>query len=143
MNLLNKSIVDFLSKNQVATVCFTNELNQPYCINCFYSFIEDSAKLIFKSSYGTSHDSFIKKNNYLAGTITDDQIDLTKLKGVQFTGKLLDEHEITNKRLNFSYIKKFPLSIAMPGYLWGVQLEHIKFTDNSLGFGNKTIWKIE
>jgi hypothetical protein len=143
MNLLNKSIVDFLSKNQVATVCFTNELNQPYCINCFYSFIEDCAILIFKSSYGTSHDSFIKKNNNLAGTITDEQIDLTKLKGIQFTGKLIDEQEITNKRLNFFYIKKHPMSIALPGYLWGVQLEYIKFTDNSLGFGSKIIWKIE
>lgn len=141
MNFLNNSIIDFLSKNQVATVCFTNELNHPYCINCFYSFIEDSAILVFKSSYGTSHDSYVKSNNCLAGTIIADQINITKLKGVQFTGKLLDEHEINNKKLNFPYIKKFPLSIAMPGYLWGVQLEYIKYTDNTLGIGNKIIWK--
>ena len=143
MNLLNKNIVDFINKNQIATVCFTNELNQPYCMSCFYCFIEDSAILIFKSSYGTSHDSFIKKNNYLAGTITGEQIDLTKLKGIQFKGKLIDEQEINNKRLNFFYIKKYPLSIAIPGYLWGVQLEYVKFTDNTMGFGNKTIWEFE
>lgn len=142
MNPLNKNIIDFLSKNQVATVCFTNDQNRPYCINCFYTFVEDAAILIFKSSYGTTHDAYIKQSNPLAGTIIADQIDVTKLKGIQFTGILLDQQQINDKKLHFAYLKKFPLSIAMPGYLWGVQLEHIKFTDNTLGFGNKTTWKI-
>ena len=140
MNILHKSIIDFLNKNQIATVCFTNELHQPYCINCFYAFSEDSVTLIFKSSYGTSHDTYIKNNTPIAGTIISNRIHLTKLQGIQFTGKLLDEHEINNKRLNFSYIKKIPLSITIPGYFWGVTLEYIKFTDNTLGIGNKTTW---
>lgn len=143
MNLLNKNIIDFISKNKVVTICFNDEFNNPYCINCFYCFIEESVILIFKSSYGTSHDAYIKSNSQLAGTIISEQIDLTKLKGIQFTGKLLDESDINNKKLNFYYLKAFPLSIAMPGYLWGIQLEYVKFTDNTLGFGNKRIWKIE
>lgn len=141
MNPLTKNITEFLSKNKVATVCFNDKQNKPYCINCFYCFIEKEAILIFKSSYGTTHDEYIKQNNPLAGTIIADQLDVTQLKGIQFTGILLDQHQINDKKLSLSYLKTFPLSIAMPGYLWAVQLEYIKYTDNTLGFGNKTIWQ--
>lgn len=140
MNPISKNIIDFLHKNKVATVCFINKLNQPYCINCFYCFIENNIILIFKSSPGALHDAYIITNNYCSGTIIADQIDISNLKGVQFTGKLLDQKEIYNKKLHFCYLQTFPLSIYVPGYLWGVQIEYIKFTDNSLGFGNKTLW---
>ena len=80
MNSLNKNIVDFLSKNQVATVCFTNELNQPYCINCFYAFDEEHHILIFKSSIGTTHQKLTKPTARVSGTILPNVIDTLKLK---------------------------------------------------------------
>lgn len=141
MEPINKNILEFINKNQVATICFTDSLNKPYCINCFYSFEETQAVLVFKSSYGTTHDAYIKTNNPSAGTIIADQIDLTKLKGIQFTGTILDQEQILKLKLNACYIKKFPLSIAMPGYLWGIQIDYLKFTNNSFGIGNKTVWK--
>lgn len=141
MEPINKNILEFLHKCQVATICFTTPTNKPYCINCFYCFDETHVALIFKSSYGTTHDDYVTANNPSAGTIIADQIDLTKLKGVQFTGTILDQQQISELKLSTSYIKKFPLSIAMPGYIWGIQIEYLKFTDNSFGFGNKTIWK--
>lgn len=142
MEPINKHILEFLHKNQVATVCFTDSSNTPYCINCFYCFDEKQAILIFKSSYGTSHDALVKANKPSAGTIIADQIELIKLKGIQFTGSILDQQQINELKLNTSYLKKFPLSLAIPGYLWGIRIEYLKFTDNSLGFGNKTIWKL-
>lgn len=140
MNPINNNIKDFLEKNQVSTVCFSDN-NKPYCINCFYAVDVINAILIFKSSYGTTHDAFVKPGLHSAGTILADQVDITKLKGIQFTGILLNQQEIHNHKSHTLYLKRFPLSLAMPGYLWGVQLEYIKFTDNSFGFGNKTIWQ--
>ena len=141
MDPIDKRILTFMEDNKVATVCFNTEMNEPYCINCFYCFIQESNVLVFKSSRGTAHDAYIRQSNPSAGTIIADQVDVTKLKGVQFTGKLLEEQSIHGSGFGFSYLKRFPLSIAIPGYLWGIQLEYLKYTDNTLGFGNKIIWK--
>ncbi len=120
MNPPHKNIIDFLKNNQIATVCFTDTSNNPYCINCFYCFNEEHNVLIFKSSYGTTHEAFIKENKHSAGTIVANQIKISKLKGLQFTGKILGQQQIQELKLHTSYIKKIPISKAMPGYIWGV-----------------------
>jgi uncharacterized protein YhbP (UPF0306 family) len=141
MSPLQNNIVEFLSKNQVASVCFVDEENKPYCINCFYCFDLKQGVLVFKSSFGAKHEDFVKTTHPLAGTVIADQNDITKLKGIQFSGSILNEQMIYESMLNLSYIKKFPLSIVKSGYLWGVQLEFVKFTNNTFGFGSKTVWK--
>lgn len=141
MNEVDKKIIEFINENKVVTVCFCNEKNEPYCINCFYAFKDEEMILIFKSSKGTTHDSFIIKGNKVSGTILANQIDLTKVKGIQFSGEIIEEKEIKEKNLNTSYIKKYPFSLAMSGYVWGLKLSFIKYTDNSLGFGKKIIWE--
>ncbi|MBS1652952.1 MAG: hypothetical protein JSU07_13180 [Bacteroidetes bacterium] len=140
MNPLNKSIIDFVLQHQIVTICFTNQLNEPHCINCFYAFSENSAVLILKSSFGTNHDELIKTNRPVSGTIILSEIKITKIKGLQFSGKVLTQEDINNQKLNILYLKKFPLSIAKIGYLWGIKFEKIKFTDNTLGFGSKIAW---
>lgn len=141
MNPVTENINDFISENQVASVCFVDKNNKPYCINCFYSWHPEDAIIIFKSSFGTNHDNLIISGADISGTILNDQINLSKIKGIQFSGELIDQNQINELGLSGNYLKKFPLSIAMPGYLWGVKLNFVKFTDNTLIFGNKTIWK--
>lgn len=140
MKPINENIKNFIENNQVSSVCFIDENNHPYCINCFYVLDTSSATLIFKSSHGTKHDSLIKNGELTSGTIIEDQIDVSKLKGIQFTGALINQQQIIENKLQLLYATKFPFSIAIPGYLWGVELQYIKFTDNSFVFGNKTIW---
>lgn len=140
MNSVTENINDFISENQVASVCFVDKNNKPYCINCFYSWHSEQAILIFKSSFGTNHDNLVVSGACLSGTILNDQISLSKIKGIQFNGDLIDQNQINELELGNNYLKKFPLSIAMPGYLWGVKLNFIKFTDNTFVFGNKTNW---
>ena len=141
MKPITENIKIFIDKNQVSTVCFVDGNNHPYCINCFYVFDSSSAILIFKSSHSTKHDSFIKSGEPTSGTIIEDQIDVTKLKGIQFTGILINQQQIIENKLQLLYTTKFPMSIAIPGYLWGIQLQYLKFTDNSFVFRNKTIWE--
>lgn len=141
MNPFPKNITEFLNENKIATVCFVDNENNPYCINCFYTFDEPSQSLVFKSSHGTTHHSFIKADKNIAGTILPNSIDFLKIKGIQFTGKLQDDKQISTLNLSSKYIKKYPMSLAIPGYVWAIKFEFIKLTDNTLGFGNKTVWK--
>ncbi len=137
---IQTKVKEFLGANKVSTVCFINAEGKPYCINCFYVFDEGTTTLVFKSSYGTSHDALVKAGADVAGTIVPDEINVMSLKGIQFTGILLDKKEIDECKLGTQYIKSFPMSLAMPGYVWAVKLKHLKYTDNTLGFGNKTLW---
>lgn len=141
MNAIPKNISEFLSENKIATACFVDDEKNPYCINCFYTYDENSQTLVFKSSHGTTHHSFIKADKTIAGTILPNSIDFLKIKGIQFTGKLLDDKQINSSGLSIKYTKKYPMSLAILGYVWAVKLEFIKLTDNTLGFGNKTVWK--
>jgi hypothetical protein len=140
MNPIPDKLVAFLQENKISTVCFIDHENNPYCINCFYSFDEEHLILIFKSSIGTTHQKLTKPTACISGTILPNVIDTLKLKGMQFTGKIIESEEIDKLQLNSKYFKKFPMSIAVMGYLWAVRLDFLKFTDNTLGFGNKTTW---
>lgn len=140
MNPIPDKLKDFLQENKISTVCFTDHENNPYCINCFYTFDEERCILIFKSSHGTTHQKYTKPAARVSGTILPGVIDTLKLKGMQFTGEIMDKDEIEKFQFNLKYLKQFPMSIALPGYIWAVNLNFLKFTDNTLGFGNKTIW---
>jgi hypothetical protein len=143
MKTIPDTIKTFLRSNKVATVCFVDEDRNPYCINCFYVFDEENNVLILKSSTGTTHQTFIKPMVCVSGTILPDTLDVLKIKGIQFIGKLVDKQEVESFKLNLKYLKKYPLSLAILGYVWGIKLDYVKFTDNTLGFGNKTIWKAD
>ncbi len=138
---LPAAIETFLNGNKVASICFVTDKNVPYCITCFYYFDKSSLSLIFKSSKGTTHDAFIKKGTIISGTILPDKVDLINLKGTQFSAVLMSENEINEHGLKAKYTKKYIISSAMPGYIWAARLTFVKHTDNSLGFGSKTIWQ--
>ncbi len=142
MNSIPDKIKTFLNENKIATVCFVDDNNKPYCINCFYVFDEENNILIFKSSTGSTHQGFIKSSAFVSGTILPDTIDALNIKGMQFVGNLIDTKEVENLKLSLKYTKKYPLSVAIFGYIWAAKLDFLKFTDSTLGFGNKTIWKV-
>ena len=94
MNPIPDKLVAFLQENKISTVCFIDHENNPYCINCFYSFDEEHLILIFKSSIGTTHQKLTKPTACISGTILPKVIDTLKLKGMQFTGKIIDMKEL-------------------------------------------------
>ncbi len=143
MNTIDINIQTYLLENKIATVCFIDESHKPYCINCFYAFDKTNGLLIFKSSNGTYHDSLVSNEGFTSGTILSNEHDLTKLKGIQFSGKIINSPAMHKLKLNTLYLKKYPMSLLIDGYYWGVVLNFIKFTDNTLGFGRKIIWKSE
>lgn len=141
MNTLNENIAQFLNECQIASVCFINKEQQPYCINCFYAFDIERAILVCKSSPGTYHHSLVINAKDVAGTILPNEVNTLKIKGVQFNGKIITNDLQKLPGLNSLYYKKYPFALTIPGYIWAIELHSIKLTDNTLVFGKKESWE--
>ncbi|HTM66827.1 MAG TPA: hypothetical protein VL093_10930 [Flavipsychrobacter sp.] len=137
---MEQDIVQYIGEQKVATIaCVDN--NMPYCFNCYYSFIEEEALLIYKSSLNTHHEQLLEKNKNIAGTIIPEQIDVTTIRGIQFEGMLLNETWELTMKASSSYYLRFPFAMAVPGKLYLISLHSVKFTDNTKGFGHKQHWQ--
>lgn len=138
--MIEPTITDFITEQKVASLACA-EGGKPYCFNCYYSFLEKEGLLIYKSSFNTRHEQILKENKNLAGTIIPEQIELSTLRGVQFTGVLLEDDFERTIRASSSYYLRFPFAFAVPGKIYCVEMQEIKFTDNGRGFGFKQHWK--
>ena len=138
---MDNKIVKFLSKHHLMTLATSSD-NEPYCSSLFYAFLESHEMLVFMSQDNTKHIRDIKYNNKVAGTIAPETT-IAKIQGIQLTGTI----EILDGQLlalaKSSYQKKFPMSKLMDGIIYGIELNYIKMTDNTLGFGKKLIWTKE
>lgn len=140
---MNEIIVSFLSKQTCATVCSADEAGKPWCFTCFYVFNPLLGLLYYKSAAETRHSVLLKNNPIVAGTILPDKLNTLLIKGVQFEGTLLDANAPAAANAAALYYKKNPLAMAMPGEVWTIQMDHIKMTDSTLGFGKKLKWSRE
>lgn len=136
---MDKRIIKFLGDCTVMT--FATSLNgQPYCAHCFYAFDKSRNVLIFLSDDSTRHITEAKENKKVGGTINSESVSVAKLQGIQFTGEFLIPKEVGQKEFYSIYYKKYPFARAKPAPIWAVQLNTIKMTDNTLGFGTKLKW---
>ena len=142
-NSMNEIIVGFLAKQTCATVCSVDEEGKPWCFSCFYVFNPLQGLLYYKSASNTHHSTLLKNNPAVAGTILPDKLNALLIKGVQFEGTLLDAGAPDAANAAAGYYKKNPLAMAMPGEVWTIQIDHIKMTDSTLGFGKKLKWSRE
>lgn len=137
---VNERIVAFLRQNTNLTIA-TCENNVPYCANCFYAYNERKNFLVFKSDNQTKHIRQAIGNNRVAGSITPDKIEATKIRGVQFQGFFSEPRNELLESLKKTYYLRYPFALAFPGSIWAIELTQIKMTDNTLGFGKKIEWK--
>ena len=138
---MNETIIQFLQKQTCATICCVDEQEKPYCFSCFYAFNPEDGLLYFKSSVNSHHSGLMKKNPFIAGTILPDKLNKLIVKGIQFEGINLDSQHAMAKQSGNNYLKKHPISLAISGEVWTVQINHIKMTDSTKGFGKKIAWK--
>ena len=138
---MNDNIIEFIEKQKCASICCVDAEGNPYCFSCFYAFNADEGQFYFKSSADTYHIKIILANPSVAGTILPDKLSLFTVKGIQFQGNLLPlNHELSVKAMG-NYYKTHKLALAIPGIVWTVELNQIKMTDSSMGFGKKTNWQ--
>lgn len=137
---MDKAIIEFLLNQNCATVCCIDNTGKPYCFVYFYAFDNQKGIFYFKSSANSLHSVIMKNNPFIAGTVLPDRLNKLSVKGIQFQAKVLNSKtpEVQDGMRN--YLKKHPVALLMPGELWALQVNQIKMTDNTLGFGKKIIW---
>lgn len=139
---MNERISAFINGQRVASVCGVDAEHQPYCFSCFYAFDADRNLFYFKSGSAAHHSGILSRNPVVAGTIQPDKLNPLAIKGIQFTGRILDPKDPLCSEANKIYHKRFPFAITMPGEIWTLQPEEIKMTDNTLSFGKKIMWRL-
>lgn len=140
---MNQRIIDFVQAQKIASICCVDEENNPYCFSCFFAFDEKKLLLYFKSSTATRHAQLLAQHNAVAGTINPDKLNTLAIKGLQFTGVMLDPGDPLAADAPFVYHKKYPFAAAMPGDVLTIKLSAIKMTDNTLSFGKKITWALQ
>ncbi|HJV20015.1 MAG TPA: pyridoxamine 5'-phosphate oxidase family protein [Sediminibacterium sp.] len=137
---MNELISHFIQQQTCANICTLNENGTPYCFTCFFAFNSKEQLLLFKSSTDTTHSINILRNPLVAGTILPDKLNKLQIKGVQFEGEVLPFDHPMAKQAPADYYLKNPMAVAVPGEVWTVKLQKLKYTDNTLGFGKKLHW---
>ena len=137
---MDPRIIHFLDNQKAASICCLDAEQHPYCFTVFFAFDAERQLLFYKSSANSYHGHVMEAGDKVAGTILPDKLNTLAIKGVQFTGTVLP---LNDPLLGAGgvYYGKFPFATAMPGDIWTIQLETIKFTDNTVVFGKKTLWK--
>lgn len=133
-------IVRFLNAQTCATICCINE-GMPWCFSCFYAFDPVHQLFYYKSSADTKHAALLLSNGQIAGTVLPDKLKKVSVQGIQFQGRVLPIEDPAAQAASSFYHKTHPMALAIPGQVWTVQVDFIKMTDSTLGFGKKNIWK--
>lgn len=137
---MDADILKFIKKQTCATIATAGEKGEPYCFHVFYVIDADNMRLYYKTSNESYHALLMMKNTKIAGAILPDKLNKLMIKGIQFEGVVLHEEDPVVKNASSYYHKKNPLGLAVPGTIWVLQIDHIKMTDNTKGFGTKLHW---
>lgn len=132
-------IRNYIDSQHVLSLC-CQDGEQLWCANCFYLFEPETMSFLVMTDHQTRHGQMIKKNNRIAGTISEQKIDIVELKGIQFSGTI--SLLIGNKDdvARHHYYERFPVARLIPSPIWRISIDDVKMTDNSAGFANKYAW---
>ena len=135
---LDERIVKFLKRHHVLTLATVSAEGEPYCANAFYAYDTERNRLIFTSDNTTRHAQEMIANSRVAASVVLETRVVGKVQGLQICGNALPGDDADRK----AYIRRFPYAAAIGElHLWSIEPDFMKFTDNTLGFGKKLIWK--
>ena len=113
----------------------------PWCASCFYAWDEENNTLVVTTDPDTRHGAEFRSNPTVAGTIALETKRVGRIRGAQFTGTVSEPEGDDLKHARRIYLRRFPYAALVDLHLWVIHLNHIKLTDNRLGFGKKIIWQ--
>ncbi|GIX41734.1 MAG: hypothetical protein KatS3mg129_1467 [Leptospiraceae bacterium] len=153
---MTQEIIDFLSKHYILTLC-TYDGKNPYSAPLFYLFFNNA--LFFLSDQNTTHAKHILVNPEVSVSIFTYTREVKNIQGIQMMAicKFLEHTKNLTKSIIFNfknfeldlkeiydeYCKKFPEAYQFSSSLWGIFPYWIKYTNNQIQFGYKTIWRYE
>ncbi|HHW8959359.1 YhbP family protein [Morganella morganii] len=139
MELPHDSILSYLKKNHVVTLCATAG-DDLWCASCFYVADTGAMMLYFLTEPHTRHGTLMQQNPLVAGTISAQTVTVAKIRGIQFRGEITTLSAEEEKQARAVYCRRFPVAIAAKTPLRGLRLDEIKMVNNTLGFGKKLHW---
>lgn len=131
-----KKLIEFINEHHLLTLSTCKE-NLPYSASCFYAFFEEKMRFIIASDPKTTHIKNLQENPNFSGVIALETKEIGNIRGIQFKGKM-QKATLKEKAI---YLKTYPYAITLNPTIWSLHVEHIKFTDNRLGFGKKLIYE--
>ncbi len=140
---VTKTIIEFIDGQKCLSLCCLKPNGLLYCFSCYFAFNSEEMMLYFKSSSDTNHIEYLKLNQQVAGTILPDKLKNLVVQGIQFEGKLILNDSIKLHHSSKFYHKKYPFALVIHGKVWTIQIESIKMTDSTKGFGTKLHWTKE
>ena len=129
---MDKKITNFIQKHHVLSCAFSDK-EKIHSISCFYLYLNNPPRFIVASNENTLHIKLAIKNPKVSGTIHLETKQIGKIQGIQFNGTWIEANQKDTK----SYLIRYPYALPLNPKLWCVNLEYLKFTDNTLGFGKK------
>lgn len=137
---MDAKIVKFIFAHHVLTLATVKE-GMPHTSNIFYVFDKENYRFYFASQENTQHIQEGLINPNVGVSILLETKVIGRIRGLQALGILLriENEELSNARKK--YIKRFPYTALLDLHLWAVELNELKYTDNTLGFGKKIFWK--
>ncbi|CDG47640.1 YhbP family protein [Serratia symbiotica] len=142
-------IRQFICKQHLLTICASSGakmcgtgsgMMDMWCANCFYVFDAELMALWLMTETHTRHGALMLENSRVVGTIAPKPKAIALICGVQYRAEavLLSGDGETLARTRYG--KRFPIARTMPAPMWRLDLQEVKMTDNSLGFGTKLHW---
>ncbi|MDO4626666.1 MAG: pyridoxamine 5'-phosphate oxidase family protein [Pasteurellaceae bacterium] len=139
---MQQNIVKFLQQKHIVILA-TFADNDYWSAICYYAFDEQQQRLLIRSNLDTRHAQLMLKNPHVTGSIIHDTQTVAKLQGIQFNAEVTLLNGEEKKQALALYHSRFPYARVMKSPIWHILLNEVKFTDNTLGFGKKTLWQRE
>ncbi|MGE5421401.1 MAG: pyridoxamine 5'-phosphate oxidase family protein [Chloroflexota bacterium] len=141
-SIIDSRIVRFFKKHHVLTIASCT-MEEPWCANCFYVYLEEENALVFTTVADTRHGKEFLVNPKVSGSVVLETMIIGKIRGIQFSGVVSEPSGERLEKARLAYLRRFPVATLMETRMWLVKLAYIKMTDNRLGFGKKLIWEEE
>jgi len=138
------SFEPFLQRHFVMALA-TSDGEQSSSTPLYYLYLEDHKWLVFTSDPSTLHMRLLRIHPEVSGCVFTETMEVEQIQGIQFRGTLVPaQDEALQDRLKSDYLQRFPMAKTVfetrPSPLWAIQLDWVKWSDNSQGFGYKEIW---
>jgi uncharacterized protein len=138
--LPDERIAQFIQQHHVMTLATCSMQGIPWCAACFYVYIPEKNWFVFTSDEDTRHGREMLENPEIAANIALETNITGKIRGLQISGRVRRTDATTHRLAVRWFLGKFPIAALKKTTLWILEPNHIKMTDNRLGFGVKMIW---
>ncbi|MFO7721669.1 MAG: pyridoxamine 5'-phosphate oxidase family protein [Bacteroidales bacterium] len=133
-------MVTFIREHHVMTLATSSGSNLPWCASCFYAYIDDRNWFVFTSDDDTRHGREMLANPNVAVCIALETKITGRIRGIQMAGLARKASGEDLPLASKSFLRQFPIAMLKKTTLWIFEPDHIKMTDNRLGFGKKLVW---